>query len=153
MRRNPVGGLAASSMSETAAASLAVSGEAGGQERSGEVQPCHLTTSIVPNDTLFMQGRAGALPSRALFAASRKRCAKDGLTENARGSPALTAARAELLTLPRPFDLRVIVHPTVLVEPLFMIVAPSSGRARLAAAPSADKRRLNTKAQDRNPAL
>lgn len=116
-RMPPLGGLAAAVICATSSLSAASDVEAEGQERSGDVHPCHVTFRRVPKEALFMHKRPAARPLRAAATSEKKRIAISRETEKEGEDPSVT--------VPRPSDRNAIVQPAVFVEPLLTIVAPS----------------------------
>lgn len=65
----------------------------GGQLRSGDVHPCHVTRSVVPNEALFMHGTVVAFPLRAAARSAKNRVAVSFETVNVFGVECCDPAR------------------------------------------------------------
>ena len=80
----------------------------GGHERSGEVQSCHVTRVVLPNDALFIHGCVAALSARAAARSAKSCLAIAASTENGFGK-AVPVPRFEVWTVALPSERTSIV--------------------------------------------
>ncbi len=119
-------------IARTSPASAPTGDENGGHCKSGEVQVCHKTVVVVPNDALFMQCSGEPGFARAVFASLRNFCAKVLSTEKG------LSALPWLLSIACPSDHTLTTYAIVFVERDTVIAPPSSPLAAIAIAGSSN---------------
>ena len=113
-------------IARTSLASAPTSSENGGHCKSGDVQVCHKTVVVVPNDALFMQCSGVPGFARAAFASLRNFCANAASTEKG------LSPLPWLLSIACPSDHTLTTYAFVFVECDTLTAPPSSPLAAIA---------------------